>query len=217
MKKKQLIFIISTGIYTGSVYKDYGLLKSGFPGENVYNSSVLFVKTHEWGPKSWKLFNKGILLVREPKKAILAEFNRQSGGHVGFASPDRYKRTKGKYWQQFVSNKLHAWEQMNIAWNRNFTGELMVIFYDDLINNIEKNLRNILTFINYPINENLLECALKRHEGIYRRKKRLLNFDPYTPLMHKILKSKRDEVYLALGRQPSNNSELDDNESELPL
>lgn len=54
------------------------------------------VKTHEWGPKTWMQFEKAILLVRDPDKAILAEFNRQSGGHVGFASPDRYKRTKGR-------------------------------------------------------------------------------------------------------------------------
>lgn len=31
---------IVLGILTGSVYKDYGLLKSGFPAENVANSSV---------------------------------------------------------------------------------------------------------------------------------------------------------------------------------
>lgn len=54
------------------------------------------IKTHEWGPNAWAPFSKAILLVRDPKKAILAEFNRQSGGHVGFASPDRYKRTKGR-------------------------------------------------------------------------------------------------------------------------
>lgn len=86
----------ATGILTGSVYKDYGLLKSGFPAESIANSSVLLVKTHEWGSHVWEKFGKVILLVRDPAKAILAEFNRQSGGHVGFASPDRYKRTKGK-------------------------------------------------------------------------------------------------------------------------
>lgn len=86
----------ATGILTGSVYKDYGLLKSGFPAESIANSSVLLVKTHEWGSHVWSKFGKAILLVRDPAKAILAEFNRQSGGHVGFASPDRYKRTKGK-------------------------------------------------------------------------------------------------------------------------
>jgi hypothetical protein len=86
----------ATGILTGSVYKDYGLLKSGFPAESIFNSSVLIVKTHEWGSSGWEKFGKAVLLVRDPAKAILAEFNRQSGGHVGFASPDRYKRTNGK-------------------------------------------------------------------------------------------------------------------------
>ncbi|XP_031639557.1 uncharacterized protein LOC116351575, partial [Contarinia nasturtii] len=88
----------ATGIYTGSVYKDFGLLKSGFPAEHVCNSSVLVVKTHEWGQNAWSKFSRAILLVRDPSRSILAEFNRQSGGHVGFASPERYKRTKGRYW-----------------------------------------------------------------------------------------------------------------------
>lgn len=79
----------ATGIYTGSVYKDYGLLKSGFPAESIANTSVLIVKTHEFGSMSWANFKKAVLLVRDPAKAILAEFNRQSGGHVGFASIDR--------------------------------------------------------------------------------------------------------------------------------
>jgi hypothetical protein len=57
---------------------------------------VLVVKTHEWGPQAERKFQKVILLVRDPAKSIVAEFNRQSGGHVGHASQDRYKRTKGK-------------------------------------------------------------------------------------------------------------------------
>lgn len=60
------------------------------------NGSVLVVKTHEWGEMARKPFVKAILLVRAPGAAIQAEFNRQSGGHVGFASPERYKRTRGK-------------------------------------------------------------------------------------------------------------------------
>lgn len=86
----------ATGVLTGSVYKDFGLLKSGFPAESVANSSVLMVKTHEFGEDTWSQFGRAVLLIRDPAKAILAEFNRQSGGHVGFASPDRYKRTRGK-------------------------------------------------------------------------------------------------------------------------
>ncbi|XP_055639655.1 WSCD family member AAEL009094 [Toxorhynchites rutilus septentrionalis] len=194
----------STGIYTGSVYKDYGLLKSGFPAENIANSSVLVVKSHEWGPNAWAPFAKAILLIRDPEKAILAEFNRQSGGHVGFASPDRYRRTKGRYWTQFVKNKLWAWEQTNLSWAKNFTGEVKLVFYDDLVENVEGTLRSILKFLRFPINEEMLACALMRKEGIYRRKKRILQFDPYSPAMHAMIDEKRAEVYAALGRFVSN-------------
>lgn len=190
----------STGILTGSIYKDYGLLKSGFPAENVYNRSVLVVKTHEWGPKAMLPFNKAILLVRDPDKAILAEFNRQSGGHVGFASPDRYKRTNGRYWQQFVSNKLSGWESMNLSWARNFSGSLKIVYYDDLVADVEGILREILSFLNYPIDEELLGCTLIRKEGIYRRKKRVLAFDPFTPTMHKYIELTKQRVYSLLGR-----------------
>lgn len=50
----------------------------------------------QWGTNAWQQFSRAILLVRDPDRSILAEFNRQSGGHVGFASPERYKRTKGR-------------------------------------------------------------------------------------------------------------------------
>ncbi|KAH8416620.1 hypothetical protein KR222_011414 [Zaprionus bogoriensis] len=190
----------ATGILTGSIYKDYGLLKTGFPAENVCNSSVLLVKTHEWGGKAWAPFSKAILLVRDPEKAIIAEFNRQSGGHIGFASPDRYKRTKGKYWQQFVSNKLKGWELMNLSWARNFTGSIKVVFYDDLVQHTERELRSILDFLEFPVDEQLLRCALMRKEGIFRRKKRLLSFDPYTDSMRAELLARRRIVYGLLGR-----------------
>ncbi|XP_016973464.1 WSCD family member CG9164 [Drosophila rhopaloa] len=191
----------STGILTGSIYKDYGLLKTGFPAENVCNSSVLLVKTHEWGSKAWAPFSKAILLVRDPEKAIIAEFNRQSGGHIGFASPDRYKRTKGKYWQQFVSNKLKGWEVMNLSWARNFTGSIKVVFYDDLVHHTERELRSILEFLQFPVSEQLMRCAIMRKEGIFRRKKRLLSFDPYTVSMRAEVQNRRRIVYGMLGRQ----------------
>merc|ERR1712038_829368 len=42
----------STGILTGSVYKDSVLRRGGFPAESVANGSVIAVKTHEHGPNS---------------------------------------------------------------------------------------------------------------------------------------------------------------------
>lgn len=194
----------ATGIYTGSVYKDYGLLKSGFPAENISNKSVLIVKTHEFGQSANQKFKKAVLLVRDPSKAIFAEFNRQSAGHIGFANLERFKRTNGRYWLRFVTNKLNTWEATQLYWKKNFTGDVLIVYYENLVDNVEKTLRDILNFIDFPIDEELLACAIKHKEGIYRRKKRLMNFDPYTTEMKKLIERKRIQVYEELGRYKLN-------------
>lgn len=151
----------STGYFTGSVYKDYGLLKNGFPAESVFNGSVLVVKTHEWGAPTRKMFSKAILLVRTPSAAIQAEFNRQNGGHIGFAAPDKYKRLKGKYWQDFVLRKLKQWHDMNLDWLYNFTGPTHVIFYEQLVDDIENTLKTILQFVDIPSTRTYLIVPLR--------------------------------------------------------
>ena len=56
-------------------------------------------------------------------------------------------------WQQFVTNKLNGWENMNLGWARFFTGDLLIVYYDDLVANSEKILREILSFLEFPIEE----------------------------------------------------------------
>lgn len=43
--------------------------------------------------------------------------------------------------------------------------------------------------------QQMLLCALERREGIYRRKKRLMNFDPFTPSMKRVLNDEQDRIY----------------------
>ncbi|XP_046684262.1 WSCD family member GA21586 isoform X2 [Homalodisca vitripennis] len=185
----------ATGVYTGSVYKDYGLLKNGFPAESVVNGSVSVVKTHEWGPTSRKRFHRAVLLIRAPGPAILAEFNRQSGGHVGFASPERYRRNKGRYWQQFVKDKLRTWRLSNLDWLWNFTGPTHVIVYEELVSHLERTLRALIEFLELPLDEAELQCAIVRREGIYKRKSRAVTLDPFTPYMKASLKAEQDFVF----------------------
>lgn len=61
-------------------------------------------------------------------------------------------------------------------------------------------LRDILNFIQYPIDEDLMRCALSRKEGIYRRKRRLMSFDPFIPMMKKLIEEAKQRVYTKLGR-----------------
>jgi hypothetical protein len=46
-----------------------------------------------------------------------------------------------------------------------------------------------------------MSCAIARKEGIYRRKKRLLSFDPFTLEMHRLIDSTAAIVYAELGRR----------------
>lgn len=99
-----------------------------------------------------------------------------------------------------MTTKLHAWEQTNLSWGLNFIGPVLIIYYEDLVDDVEKTLRDVLKFIEHPVNEDLMRCAIMRKEGIYRRKKRLLTFDPYTPIMKRMIEEKRTQVYTELGR-----------------
>uniref|UniRef100_A0A8D8YQ98 WSCD family member AAEL009094 n=1 Tax=Cacopsylla melanoneura TaxID=428564 RepID=A0A8D8YQ98_9HEMI len=168
----------ATGIHTGSVYMDYGLFKNGFPGEMITNASVSVVKTHEWGPFTRSKFDKAVLLIRSPGDSIVAEFNRRSGGHIGFASVDRYTRANGKYWRQFFYDKLRAWREMTLDWLHNFSGPLHIITYEDLVSNLPHTLISILHFIDLPAGN--LTCAIQRREGIFRRRKRKTKLQPFT-------------------------------------
>lgn len=161
-----------TGISTGSVYKDVALLRNGFPSESVNNGSVIVVKTHEYGSSVRDQFQAAILVIRDPFDSVLAEFNRRSGGHIGHASLEKFKKNNGKVWQDFVIDKTREWENMNMDWIQNFPRPLHIIFYNDLVENLEQELTKMMDFLKVSFTKEQMECALARKEGIYKRKKR---------------------------------------------
>lgn len=56
-------------------------------------------------------------------------------------------------WKGFFRYQLNVWEAMNLSWTRNFTGSLKIVHYEDLLQKLEVVLRNILEFLEFPINE----------------------------------------------------------------
>lgn len=69
------------------------------------------------------------------------------------------------------------------------------MFYDELVNDLEPNLKGLLGFLELNVTESQLQCALERREGIYRRKKRMLNLDPFTKEMKTKIDATKQEVY----------------------
>lgn len=66
---------------------------AGFKGERDHwrSGRTICIKTHESGQKEIESFDAAILLIRNPYKALMAEFNRKYGGHIGFAAHAHWK------------------------------------------------------------------------------------------------------------------------------
>lgn len=71
-------------------------LIEGFKGEKDYWKSgrSICVKTHESGQKEIEMFDSAVLLIRNPYRSLMAEFNRKCAGHLGHAT-DAQWRSKG--------------------------------------------------------------------------------------------------------------------------
>ncbi len=78
------------------MYRDEILRRFGFPGEGVTNQSVVVIKTHEWRSAIKHKYDRVVLLGRTPTDTIMAEFNRQFGGHIGHAPLNKLQNEKGK-------------------------------------------------------------------------------------------------------------------------
>lgn len=70
----------------------YSLIQ-GFKGEKDYWKSgrSICIKTHESGQKEIEMFDSAILLIRNPYRSLMAEFNRKCAGHLGHATDAQWK------------------------------------------------------------------------------------------------------------------------------
>ena len=95
----------ATGVFTGSIYCDPGL-KVAFPGESVVSGNVIVTKTHRCDSVELpddiqmftgkRIYDKAILLVRNPYDALISEANRRWNSkhsvndHLGVAAESAF-------------------------------------------------------------------------------------------------------------------------------
>jgi hypothetical protein len=160
------------------------------------------VKTHEFGEEARRSFQRVVILVRDPFSSLLAEFNRRSGGHIGYASADKYRRNGGRHWKNFVYNMANDWERMNLDWFYGFLPKRrLVVFYDQLKEHPEREIRRLLDFLRVSVSNSTIQCVMDKKEGIYKRSKRLLNFSPFDDSMRSLLMEKQKSVYEIMQRK----------------
>ncbi|XP_077597334.1 sialate:O-sulfotransferase 1-like [Stigmatopora nigra] len=177
---------LMTGYYTGSFYFDGTLYSRGFKGEKDFwrSGRNICVKTHESGKKEIEMFDSAILLIRNPYRSLIAEFNRKCAGHLGHASEAQWK---SKEWPDFVSSYAPWWASHALNWLK-FGRQLQVVHYEELQRALLPQLRLIAAFLNITVTEERLICAQSNQDGYFKRPgPQQPSFDPFTPHMKQII------------------------------
>ncbi|XP_071095556.1 WSCD family member AAEL009094-like [Haliotis cracherodii] len=149
-----------TGILTGSVFHEQ-LMKKEFPGEEITNGSVVAIKTHY---PYIDLYERAILLIRNPYAAILAEFrrDRSDGNHTGLINVSEFK-----YWDDFVQRFVHRYDNFHRHWVLH--KDVLPVLYDDLRANLTHELVRISSFLKEAGVDAKPQCALRNSEGNFHR------------------------------------------------
>ncbi|XP_074494093.1 sialate:O-sulfotransferase 2 [Sebastes fasciatus] len=173
---------LATGYYTGSYYFDGSLYNKGFKGERDHwrSGRTICIKTHESGKKEIESFDSSVLMIRNPYKALMAEFNRKYGGHIGFASQAHWK---GKEWPEFVKNYSPWWASHTLDW-LNYGKVVHVVHFENVKRDLFSQLKGMVQFLGLKVAEDRLLCVEGQKDGNFKRSGlRKLEYDPYTPEM----------------------------------
>ncbi|XP_068767256.1 sialate:O-sulfotransferase 2 isoform X2 [Struthio camelus] len=163
-----------------------GARLQGFKGERDHwrSGRTICIKTHESGQKEIESFDAAILLIRNPYKALMAEFNRKYGGHIGFAS---HAHWKGKEWPEFVRTYAPWWATHTLDWLR-FGRNVLVVHFEDLKRDLFVQLKRMVGLLGIAVFEDRLLCVEGQKDGNFKRSGlRKLEYDPYTPEMRKMI------------------------------
>lgn len=91
--------------------------------------------------------------------------------------------------------KLEGWRTMNLDWLRDFEKPMHVVYYEELVLEPRKNIESILKFVELPIKKPNIRCMMRRKEGIYRRRKAYLPFNPFSPELITVLEGQKKVIY----------------------
>ncbi|XP_069338200.1 sialate:O-sulfotransferase 1 [Eulemur rufifrons] len=198
----------ATGFYTGSYYFDGTLYNKGFKGEKDHWRSrrTICVKTHESGRREIEMFDSAILLIRNPYRSLVAEFNRKCAGHLGYAADRNWK---SKEWPDFVNSYSSWWSSHVLDWLK-YGKRLLVVHYEELRRSLVPTLRQMVAFLNVSVSEERLLCVENNKEGSFRRRgRRPHDPEPFTPEMKDLIngyirtvdKALRDHNWTGLPRE----------------
>ncbi|XP_043245494.1 uncharacterized protein LOC122393501 [Amphibalanus amphitrite] len=159
---------LASGVFTGSIYYDMGLYSIGYWGElsSPEEGTTIVQKVHDFGDDQVQRFNRtAIVIVRNPYRAVLSFHNYLFGGHKGMAPSSNYLR---KGWRTFVMKQVFEWSAHVQKWTEP-GNRVLVVHYEHLKSDPVGQLRRMLKFLNWPIDEERLKCVQMDQSGRAQR------------------------------------------------
>ena len=98
-------------------------------------------------------------------------------------------------WNNFVKGYLPRWRTFNLLWLRDFKGPMHVIFYEDLKEDMRRELKKIAEFLR--VQPMFMECALQNSQGNFLRKNKTDYRQVYDKELTKLAEQSSLEVYNA--------------------
>jgi len=204
----------SSGYFSGSMYSDIMLTKRGFYGEAIPADSGLTVVVKSHGHTTGKAADLGreeqvrqnhmhelnstaIMIVRNPFAAIIGHRHLDDGGHTGYAKKGRFE---GEGWDQFVRKKTSAWENLYTDWIDLSPSRNMVVHFELLGRDLERILREILSFLGLEVDDRRLKCTVDNNEGEFHRKKKISENEDSIPKSDPFTSEQRAFIKEAISR-----------------
>ena len=128
---------LSTGYVTGSEYLENSM--GGFPGEHITNGSAIVVKSHLLRENA-NMYDRAILIIRNPLDSFIAESNRMLTGNPSFLSNAPIDKLI-----EFIDGKQERLFSLWLEFHQNlildtFFKPIHMIRFEDLISNPIGNL-----------------------------------------------------------------------------
>jgi len=153
---------MATGFHTGRVYNDNKLVAQGFKGETLAwnDNRTVGVKMHQFGSASklahkhqvtaGVLFPKTLLLIRNPFRAILSEFNRLNNrGHSHTGEADEKLFHDGIF-LEFFGKQLPRWGRSIAKWMNEYQGEVQAVCYERMKEETIEVVKKSVEFMEVP-------------------------------------------------------------------
>lgn len=159
---------MASGYWTGNKRSAKPLKQAGWMAEDVDCASrtTIAQKTHRLHNNKACHFERGIVLIRNPFDAIIAEYNHHRAGKTGEPDLSVYKE---KRWIEFIYQNINRWLKFHDEWFNSFNGPVKVSCFENLVHETINEVGTWLDFLD--LDHRRLGCISADPVGQFYRKK----------------------------------------------